>query len=199
MERQEKKIILTLTEPLLGTVPKNKEVYASYIATKNPDGIDNGEIETVQEIEEKGWTGFHTDEQGPFLYDYQVKGFIKETAVVLKSELGLGSAEKSKIEKYVYVFPRKIRLPEIMPVPLERPLRAMTMQGERVTLARSDVVPAGAEIEFRIMVMPNSGKKGGEGKAVTWETIEHILDFASIKGFGQWRSGGYGRAEWRYA
>ena len=29
---------LTLVEPMLGTVPKDREIYATYIASKAPDG-----------------------------------------------------------------------------------------------------------------------------------------------------------------
>ena len=53
-------VTITLTEPILGTAPLNKELYAEYIATKMPDNGDaSDEIETVEEMTEKGTTGFH--------------------------------------------------------------------------------------------------------------------------------------------
>lgn len=197
MERTPKTVTMTLMEPLLGTVPKNQEVYAAYIATKAPKPeLADEEVETVQEIEDKGWTGFHTDADGPLIYDYQVKGFLKEIATVLQAELGIKGL-KSKIEKYVYVLPRRIRLPAIADKPMERPLRASTAQGERVTVTRSDQVAPGGQITLQIMLIPNSSTK--QSKAVTWKTVEALLDFGALKGLGQWRSGGFGRFTWGYA
>lgn len=47
-------------------------VTASGESTADPAVMDAHiaeETETIQEIEEKGWTGFHTDETGPFVYE----------------------------------------------------------------------------------------------------------------------------------
>ena len=129
MKLEKLKVRLTLTENQLGTCPKNKEVYAAYIATKTDD-VDKGkeEIQTVQEIEEKGWTGFHQDKQGIFIYDYMIKGFLKNAGNVLKGQKDMKNAV-SKIDNFVFVFPRRI-YPEFEGKPihephgvLERPLR----------------------------------------------------------------------------
>ena len=142
MKQKRFKVKLTLLEPLLGTVPKNRDVYASYIETKRPKPNDGEpEAETVEETEEKGWTGFHQENGTPFMYDYQIKGFIKEAGNILKKSLKI-NALKSKLNNFLFVFPRKIPLPQIDTVPLERPLRAQTAQGPRVTVTRSDQVPA---------------------------------------------------------
>ena len=61
MESQKVKVRL-LTE-MLGTVTKDPEVYKTYIESKKPEGITEDEYLTVEKIEEKGWTGFHTDEK----------------------------------------------------------------------------------------------------------------------------------------
>jgi len=71
---------LTLIEPMLGTIPKNKEIYAKYIADKTTEINKLEEVETVTEVEESGWTGFHSDEEGIFIYNYMLKGFLKEAA-----------------------------------------------------------------------------------------------------------------------
>ena len=87
---------LTFTEPLLGTVPKDPEVYASHILTKAAltDEQIAEELETVEHVEEKGWTGFHCNEDGqPILYDYVIKGFFKDACGMMRRNKGTKSAK----------------------------------------------------------------------------------------------------------
>src|SRR3990167_507323 len=113
---------LTLTEPMLGTIPKNKEVYKTWIMENLREKLKKGdisqeefnkkeveEIESIKEIEEKSWTGFRSDEKGLFLFDYMVLGFLKAAGEALKSQVEL-KAIRSKIDKFVFVFPRKLYL-----------------------------------------------------------------------------------------
>ena len=183
----------TFLEPLLGTVPKDQDVYTAYLASKHPTGAaQSDELASVENIDEgeKGWTSFHSDENGDFLYDYQIKGFLKEAATVLAKELGV-KQPASKIERYCYVHPRKVRLQGERGEPLERALRAMTPQGPRNTLVRSDLYLEGTVIEFTVTVIPNTPPKGQN--AVTVELVQELLAFGELKGLGQWRNGGYGR------
>lgn len=178
-----------LIEPLLGTVPKNKDVYAKFIASKAADlELAAEEIATVKELENRGWTGFHEDEDGPFLYNYSVKGFLCEAARTLK-QFGLLKQLQDKFTRYVFVFPRRIRLPKPDGefAVLERPLRAQTAQGPRVTVTRSDVVPEGTKIKFTMDVL--------EGSGITQGCIEKVLSYGHYKGLGQWRNGGFGSFE----
>ena len=76
MDGKTYEIELTLTEPMLGTTPKDPEIYKSYIASKapEPENVED-EIESVQATEERGWTGFHLAPNGtPFLYDFDGAG-----------------------------------------------------------------------------------------------------------------------------
>ena len=76
----------------------------------------------------------------------------------------------------------------------QRPLRAMTMQGERTALAMSESVPEGSTCEFTVQLMVEKGaaKKGAE--AIDYEqALREWLDYGSLKGFGQWRNSGKGR------
>lgn len=201
-----------LLEQMLGTVPKNKEVYASHIANKGREqllknagkGLKNAsgeeltpettevmlqeEVETIQEVEERGWTGFHTDEQGPFVFDYFVKGTLCEAARTIAKQIekehGLKQLQ-DKVKRFLFVSPRRIRLPAIEEKPLERPLRAMTAQGPRVTVVRSDSIAAESEFTFRIRLLDGSG--------LTPTIIQKILAYGELIGFGQWRTGSYGR------
>jgi len=176
---------IKLTERLLGTVPKDKTVYATYIGNKTTEQNNTEEIATVQEIEERGWTGFHKDENGLFVYDYLVKGFLKNAANVLKDSLKIKNA-RAKIQNYVFVMPRKIYFGKQKPDGVfERPLQAMTMQGPRVSLVRSDYIEAGLELDFIIKIL--------EHKEITDNVINELLQYGELQGLGQFRNGSFGR------
>jgi hypothetical protein len=190
------------TEPLLGSVPYNKDVYASFIATKlkemSPEQL-NEEVESIVDREEKGWTGFHRDPvtKRPFLYDYTVKGFFKEAARCMNR---MTNSETKKIKAFVkvidgniFISPRKIMLE--LPADkntvdldvLERPLRCQTAQGERVTVTRADVCPKGTTMTFTLDVLDRN---------VTEDLLREWLDYGRYRGFGQWRNGSYGRVSY---
>ncbi len=223
-------VVLRLEEDLLGTCPKAKAVYSDFIAAKaaahlererkraekegdDPrfsDGkpaTDNvlaervaEEVDTIPELEDKGWTGFHEDNDGPFLFDYALKGFLCEAARTLK-ERGTVKQLQDKFKRYVFVKPRRVRLPRpgrvedfagkpmlvVTPAGIvcERPLRAQTAQGPRVTVVRSDVVLAGAELTFTLDVLRGGG--------ITKPIIHDVLSYGQYQGLGQWRSSGMGR------
>ena len=72
------KVKIKLLTEMLGTVTKDPEVYKTYIESKKPETQnDEEEYLTVDKIEEKGQTGFHRDENGLFIYEYMIKGFLK--------------------------------------------------------------------------------------------------------------------------
>lgn len=186
------KLRITFTEPLLGTVPKNPEVYSTYIASLAENTGD--ELETVPEnVEEKGWTGFHEVEGEPVLYNYVLKGFFKDACGMLRrvketeTRSKKLSAYKKVIDGLVFVTPRRIPVAMSGPMSvLERSLRASTAQGDRVALVRSDSIPAGSSLECEITVL-------GE---VSEELLREWLDYGAFRGLGQWRNGGYGSFEY---
>jgi len=183
---------IELVEPMLGTAPKNKEVYAAYIASKAPKAdLGDEEVETAEDLEAKeaaGWTGFHSDENGIFLYDYAIKGFLKESGNILKDALEIKGLRR-KIADTVFVSPRRIYLKEKPDGVLERPLKAETAQGPRVALARSDLVEAGLKFFCEIHVLHKS--------PVTEKVLRAILDYGALKGLGQNRNSSYGRFKYR--
>lgn len=181
-------VTLRLLEPMLGTVPMDPAVYKTFIAGKQEDTVKTEEeVETVPEdIERKGWTTFHKDDEGLFVYDYFVRGFIRNAANVLKDQLGIKNL-RGKVTDFVFVRPRRIHLGKKAPDGVvERPLRAMTQQGQRVTLVRSDYVAVGTTLTFQVVILKH--------KEITRETIEKLLAYGEFQGLGQFRSGGYGRA-----
>jgi hypothetical protein len=183
---------LTLTERILGTVPKNREIYANYIASKAPEPKSD-ELETVEDLEERGWTGFHTSDSGLFLFDYQIRGFLKESLDSLR-ECGAVDIKgvRRKIDRFVFVSPRQIPILDASGQQIkkpdgvvERPLRAQTMQGERVSLVRSDNVDAGRIIRFSLLVQWTD--------VFTEEVLQRTFARGEFLGLGQWRTGSNGR------
>lgn len=202
--KDEYRITITFREDILGTVPKDPEIYRTYIqgkaAAENAPvtGAElEAELDTVQQAEEAGWTGFHADLSGPFLFNYHIKGFFKEACSMLRRVDGTRSAKpklrafKKIIDGLVFVKPRKIHL--IMPDDgamgtLERPLRASTPQGDRSALARSDTCPAGTSIEFTVHVLG----------VVTQADLREWLDYGAWRGLGQWRNADFGSFEYTF-
>ena len=186
------KVTLRFTEPLLGTVPLDKSIYASFVADDAPDeeAIDE-ELATVLESDDKGKTGFHRMEDGtPFLYDYVIKGFMKDACGMLRRVRGSESkalpAYRKVIDGLVFVDPRQI--PLVLPDgevlgELSRPLRAQTAQGERIALATSETCPEGTTITFELSVLGQADP----------DLLEEWFDYGRLRGLGQWRNASYGR------
>lgn len=186
---------LTFTEPVLGTCSGNPDIYREYIAGNAPDaGTIEDEVAAigVDGVVEKGKTIFpKLDDGTPFFYDYQIKGFFKDTCGGLRKVKGTKSsgikAFKKEIDKLVFVEPRTI------PILFEgemgeccRPLRASTPQGERVSLALSEQIPAGATVDFTIICLCDDHEKA----------VREWLDYGRFSGIGQWRNSGKGRFRW---
>lgn len=190
---------ITFLEPMLGTTPLNKNVYEQYIMTKAKELTPEieAELETIEEVEEKGWSGFMKDDEGIFIYNYMIKGFLKAAVQVLIENKAINKipAYKSWIDKLVFVKPRKLYFLDngdrVLDADdyLERPLRVMTPKGERTSLARSDIMEPGKKVRFTVKVMKNT-------KGLSLETIEKALCYGEFNGLGQWRNAEYGSFEW---
>ena len=185
------KVELTFTTNILGSQPKNQDVVDSYIKTRAKGKETADEFasplsdDLINEKESKAWTGFQEENGFPFIMDYAVKGFLKHSGNVQKEHLSI-KALRSKIDDLVFVTPRKIFFDKpILKEPFQRPLRAMTMQGPRVTLVKSDIVEEGAKITFWINVpIPCE---------ITKDKMLKILSFGEYTGIGQFRNGGFGK------
>lgn len=190
---------LTLADELLGTSPANPNIYREFIASRREGGVDEAEVAaatTVEEEVQKGTTVFTRDADGkPCLWDYQIKGFFKDACGMLARANGTASSKlkayKKCIDGLLFVEPRMI--PIVLPLAsgigeCVRPLRAQTAQGERISLARSETVPAGSIIRFEVQCLTN---------AVT-DCVEEWLDYGRLRGLGQWRNSGKGRFSYRF-
>ena len=186
---------LTFDEPLLGTSPANNEIYREFIGSKAPDAASvEDEVASLgaDAVAEKGMTVFPRLEDGtPFLWDYQIKGFFKDACGVLRKVPGKRSSKIKAYKKEIdgLIFPQPRRIPLALSGPVrecQRPLRAQTAQGERVSLSMSEEVPEGSAVEFDVVCLD-------DGQA---DNVREWLDYGALRGIGQWRNSGKGRFTW---
>jgi hypothetical protein len=187
------KLEVEFLTPILGSQPSNKTLASEFIAKrKGLESLPENEDELLPEAVEKGTTVFYRvpgREEDCALLNYQVLGFLKASAQVQNGRVdGNVKALKSKVENNVFVSPRVI--PLVLPQGgemdyLERPLRAETMQGPRVTLARSEMLPEGTKFSCGVEIL----EKG----PIVEEVLRDLLDYGYYRGIGQWHnSGSYG-------
>lgn len=187
------KVKITFTEDLLGTAPNTAEIYRDFIGAKGPEGVtrdDEIEMYGAEEVTSKGTTIFQrTGDDKPYMFDYQWRGFFKEKISFLKkieaSKCAKLKAFKKEMDGLIFIADRKNVIEPSGPITLlQRPLRASTAQGERVSLACSECIPAGSTTEITILGMLDS----------YYEPIKECLKYGRLSGTGQWRgSGGMGR------
>ena len=196
------KVRLTFLEPVLGTWPSNENIARDFIANKAPDASTiEDEIAALgaDAVAEKGKTVFPRTDGQPILYDYQLKGFFKDSCGMLgriggKDEKGKKKAvnESGKLTAYKKIIDGLIFVePRMIPIEVngevgecQRPLRAQTAQGERISLANSEEIPAGSTIEFEIVMLDEKAHK---------EAVLEWLEYGRLRGIGQWRNSGKGR------
>lgn len=191
------KVKATLIDSMLGTAPADKEIYSTYIASKSPDAkTREEEIEMIgkTEYEEKQMTVFRRDNDGNVVIPaYMVKGFFKNAGRALNFKEKNGTKTSSvkafikEIDNRVFVSPDYIKLDFEGDITIcQRPLRAQTPQGERVSLASAEQVPAGTTLEFEVTCFTSDGL----------ELVREWLDYGRFNGIGQWHNSGKGRFTW---
>jgi len=204
------KVRVRLLDEMLGMSPGNPELATAHIerslvGKKTPEEIKRTVEEETAFVEDgigKASTVFPRDAEGrPFLWNYQLRGALKDWArgMVENGWTGTrrGKTEKGwnaynigrRVDSSIFVFPRQIPLT----IPeggkegeCERPLRAQTMKGERVALARSETVPVGTTFEFEIHILFDA-----------YDTdVRQLLEYGQkYRGLGQWRNSGKGAFE----
>lgn len=195
MKEYKIKARITFFEEVLGLSSGNPEIHAEFIASKAPDAQSREEEIAalgVEAVEEKGMTIFpKLDDGTPFLWDYQIKGFLKNVCGLLRRVPG---SESGKIKSYKKVLGGLLFVrPRCIPLMFEgeigkcqRPLRAETAQGERIALASSETVPAGTVIEVEFASYLEE----------LLPFIREALDYGSLNGISQWHNSGKGRFTW---
>jgi len=189
------KVRLHFIEAILGTMPNNPDIYRSFIGSKAPDAATvDDEVASLgaDVVAENQMTVFPSLDDGtPYLYDYQIKGFFKGACGFLRKVPGTESSKiksyKKQIDGLIFPEPRKIIFHNVEEIgECQRPLRAQTAQGERISLAMSEEIPEGAWIEFSIALWCDDDEK----------LLREWLDYGRYSGIGQWRNSGKGRFVW---
>lgn len=210
MNTERIRVRMTFIDSILGSEPSNPELHEDYIQTKIPEDmysqeelekIKAEEIQALMDGEVKGRTVFYRNEDGePCLKNNHIKGFFKSACAALRTDKTNLSSKvtsyKKEIDLHVFVY-ADADDPASRFIPIQnhgeigvcqRPLRAQTMQGERVALADSEEIQAGAFIEFDVVILKHDKKPLGADLVKEW------LEFARYNGFGQWRNSGHGAA-----
>ena len=186
------KVKVTTFEEILGTASANPEIHEEYIASKAPDAPSREEEVAAigaEEVFEKGMTVFPRGDDGrPIAWDYQWKGFFKDACGALRKVPGTACSKIKAYKREIdgLIFPEPRQIPIVFDGEMgicQRPLRGQTAQGERIALASSESIPAGATMTFDIrMLLPEHEK-----------AILEMLNYGQLRGFGQWRNSGKGR------
>ena len=200
---------LTLTEPILGSLPADPEILDRWVHEKARKiqlaeeklreelaALPEGELQ--EDLAKQKVTCFARDHGGELMvWDYVLKGFLKESGNVQKDALDI-KALRSKIDATVFVKPRRLHLlregepitePDDVYV---RPLRAMTAQGPRVSLASSEMVNLPVSVVGTVDVL---GTQKNGGCIVTEVVLRELLEYGVYHGIGQNANGGFGRFE----
>ena len=192
---KEIKVKITFTEEILGTSPSDPEVYRQYIASKSEDAAKIEEEVAalgVDEVVDKARTIFPKNANGELIYwDYQLKGFFKDAVGMLRNVKGAAcsklTAYKKKIDGLLFITPRQIEFENITMIgDCQRPLRAQTAQGERIAIAVSDTINAGATLTFTVILLQDDLEA----------MVRECLDYGKLRGLGQWRNSGKGVFVW---
>lgn len=195
------KIRITAIEEVLGSSPSNEDLLGTYIASKAPnEELSAQEVENIkaQQAEDRVTVFPKLPDGTPFVYDYQIKGMLKDSCKMLAKAGKAGypggkacaaiKAYKQAIDGLIFVEPRCIpyNLHGLKMDHCERILRANTPMGERTSIAKSESVPEGSTIEFSVVCLDPALEK----------MVKECLDYGTMRGLGQWRNSGKGRFAW---
>ena len=192
----EMKVEIRLEEEALGMMPSDPDIHEKYIASKAPDAASLAEeIENdgVDEVIERGMTVFPKMPDGrPFMWDYQIRGFFKDSIGLLRrapgTEASKCKAYKKVVDGNIFISPRRIPIKVDGDMgDCQRPLRTDGPTGSRTAIAHSETVPAGSKMTFTIMML--------DPKLET--LVEECLDYGRWHGIAQWRNSGKGAFTWK--
>jgi len=158
--------------------------------------------ETISELDEKGITCFFRDDENIAIGSHMILGFLKAASEAIgktlpmkkKTILNSISYTQSILNQHTLITPDLIhasndivRTNNGKPEYKQRSLRAMTAQGPRISLAKSEILPVGTTFKFTINLLENS--------PLTINHLNEMFSYGEMTGLGQWRNAGYGRFE----
>jgi len=79
-------IRINFIESILGSAPADPDIFTRFVSAKAPSPWQQAEEnDTIPErVPDTGATVFHRDKKGLFLFDYHLRGFLKESGNILK-------------------------------------------------------------------------------------------------------------------
>lgn len=208
------KVKLTLIEDMLGTTPADPAVHAKWVASLAPDAMSMEEEVAAVGVDQaitNCMTIFPKENEVPFVWDYQIRGFFKDSCGMLarikpiKNDDGklvprnLSSqikAYKKVVDGLIFVKPRKVFFTRPSD-PVGDPLGQMLIQmgncqrsgrwdtplGPRTALINSESVPEGSCLTFDIILLDSTHES----------LVREWLDYGELHGLGQWRNSGKGK------
>lgn len=161
--------------------------------------------ETFESLKSAGTTIFfwNKEKDRPMLGDHMVLGFLKASGEALsrcvkKGEKRRGIVMESSaytsslinqhvrcVDQFITVDSDVQRNEDGTTYYHQRSLRVKTAKGDRTALAKSEVIPAGAKIEFTLKVL--------SGSEITEEVLTKLFAYGELSGLGQWRNAGFGQ------
>jgi hypothetical protein len=193
-------VSIQIRDRICGGTPKNKELIKSWVEATTGYSDERSEKLTqvdaelvVNEVAEKSWIGFFSDEKGLLVQARQIKAMLKQSASVLRfTQKRRGSKQilAEGMEVKAADGGDRIYLGAKEPSGThENAIHVMTAQGPRTALRRMDYVTR-PKISFEIWVLktqPTEDRHIGEDELV------EILRHAQENGLGASRSQGEGK------
>lgn len=157
--------------------------------------------QTFQELDLRGTTVFFWDKKTnlPCIGDHMIYGFLKAASEAIGRTLPQKKGKvlhsisytQSLINQHVRCEQEFIPFSQDVkrdskgfPIYLQRSLRAKTAQGERISLAKSEVIEAGASLKFTLKIM--------NGSQLNEDVLKTLFSYGEMTGLGQWRNSGKG-------
>jgi len=200
-QQLEKDALVDRLEKMLGKDLSDDERKA--VASGNLEALK----ETFKELDLKGTTVFYWDKEKdlPKISTHMIYGFLKAAGDAICKNyatkpgkmLRSSAYTSSIINKHVSTttkfatFDKDVkRTDKGAPYCFPRPLRGNTPKGERITLVASEMVPAGAKLDFTLKVL------SGDRPTMTKTILLELFDYGSLKGLGQWRNADWGQFDY---
>lgn len=192
-------------KPVLGGIPKAKDVIAKWVESRaKKKGRPPEEIQKMvekisdevyisgEEEVERLWTTFKADENGLYIEDRNIKAMLREAATTLGYFRGQGSMQRKQTFQHGLVIkPYKVRFyrdGEVIKEPeatQERPVLIDYKGTPMAALKKEDVILPGARSKFYIAVIDNDAFKRDD--------FVNMLELCQEIGIGAARSQQFGK------